>query len=61
MLGHLISICIFFFLHIFWLFKVDASVKVRRGATKTLTRLIPSVHVGVSGTKGNVLSVIVSI
>lgn len=43
------------------LFKVDASVEVRRGAIKTLTRLIPCVQVGVKGTKGVLLSFIVSI
>lgn len=43
------------------LFKVDASVDVRRGAIKTLIRLIPCVQVSVRGTKGMLLSFILSI
>lgn len=35
------------------LFKLDASVEVRRGAIKTLTRLIPRVQVGVKGSPSN--------
>lgn len=55
------SMCIFIFLHLFQLFKMNASLKVRRGAIKTLTRLIPCAQIGVKGTNGMLLCFVVSI